>query len=70
MATNLGFIRNYIELKEQLQDLTLAAFITCIGEDALEIFNSLFGDAEATHGDMEFVLRTLETHFLGLVNVT
>ena len=26
--------------------------------------------AEATHGDMEFVLQTLETHFMGLVNVT
>ena len=32
--------------------------------------NSLFGDAEATHGDMDFVLRTLETHFMGSVNVT
>ena len=43
-------------LKEQPHDLRLATFITCIGEDALESFNSLFGDDEATHGDMDFVL--------------
>ena len=57
-------------LKKQPHDLRLATLITCIGEDALEICNSLFGDAEATHGNMDFVLRTLETHFMGLVNVT
>ena len=49
-------------LKEQPHNLRLATFIE---EDALEIFNSLFGDAEATHADMDFVLRTLETHFMG-----
>ena len=30
----------------------------------------IFGDAEGTHGDMDFVLQTLETHFMGSVNVT
>ena len=70
IATNLDLYETILRLKEQPHNLRLAAFITCIREESLEIFNRLFGDAEATHGDMEFVLLTLETHFIGIINAT
>lgn len=56
-------------LKQKDQAYRVATFITCIGVDALEVYNGLpFSDLNEQN-NMDIVLKLMETHCLGETNV-
>ena len=57
-------------LKSQPENFRLATFITCIGQDALDIYNTLPLNDDESLIKMDDVLTAMEKHFVGSVNIT
>ena len=48
----------------------VATFITCIGANALEIYNGLLFESEAHRKNMAKIMELMEKHCIGTTNVT
>ena len=56
------------QLARQTDQYRVATFITCIGSDALEIYNSLPLESETDKTRMDTVLSLMEAHCVGATN--
>lgn len=56
-------------MQQQEHQLRIATFITCVGQDALRIYNALPFESEEDKANMDIVLRLMERHCLGETNV-
>ena len=56
-------------LKSQSGEYRVATFITCIGPDALEVYNTLLFETPADAQDIQKVLGLMEEHFIGETNM-
>ena len=56
-------------LNKQAHDYRVATFITCIGSEALEIYNALPFESEHHKMNMGKVLRLMEVHYVGKTNI-
>ena len=52
------------------KELRTATFLTCLGSDALDIFDSLDFDATDQRKDIDVVIDKLEKHCIGRTNET
>ena len=55
-------------LKSQSGEYRVATFITCIGSEALEVYNALPFETPADAQDIQKVLDLMEEHFIGETN--
>ena len=56
-------------LNQQENQVRVATFITCIGSDALEVYNSLPFESDEDKMIMSKVLELMEKHCIGQTNV-
>jgi hypothetical protein len=56
-------------LNEQTDEYTVATFIACIGPEVLQLYNALPFDDEQDKKKMDTVLRRMEAHCVGEINV-
>ena len=47
----------------------MATFITCVGQEALRIYNALPFEKEEDNANMDVVLRLMQHHRLGKTNI-
>lgn len=57
-------------IPEYPYDYQLAAFVMALGEDGLETYNTLTLSGESEPRSLDTIIRQLENHFVGSVNVT
>ena len=57
-------------LVKQEDKYRVATFITCIGANALEIYNGLLFESEAHRKNMANIMELMEKHCIGTTNVT
>jgi hypothetical protein len=56
-------------LNEQTDEYTVATFIACIGPEVLQLYNALPFDDEQDKKKMDIVLRRMEGHCVGAIDV-
>ena len=56
-------------LKQNTDEYRVATFITCVGQDALDVFNGLAFENDQQRSDLNVILTLMEKHFIGETNV-
>ena len=57
------------ELKQTSNEYRVATFITCVGQDVLDVYNGLTFETEEGRTDMNTILTLMEKHCVGETNV-
>ena len=56
-------------LKQNTDEYRVATFITCVGQDALDVFNGLAFENDQQRSDLNVILTLMEKHFIRETNV-
>ena len=57
-------------LKTQHRGYWFATFVTCVGYEALYLYDTIRFEPEQDRKDIDTILKVLEDHVMGLVNTT